>query len=374
MKKITIVLAAMLIASLALSGCFIMSQEPVPSSVVPKVTEEATTDTSSAAKGTLTDSAIITNEAGGYFVPIPDAWIGRTSYELIEDETYIYHVTKDALEQSINPLILHIGAAYDVDPNNLYMSADVFLQMDDVKFYSVPVLDFPYSADSEDALEYTEFIADIPLILQNVWLLDESKWQQQINPQMNASMPFTAVDAIVNGVMLGSDKDTFIASLGGITPLITESYVMGATGETVEDYTYDFGMVSFTDGILTAANISSSLYGPRGFIMGNNINEIVESFCNSAEYSDSAYTIFYRANEGDSDIQTSVPPSCVSYDYGSETTLTLSCFENENLLSEVGIAYLRESYMFEPQYLCTFYFDEDGTMTSYVLYYGALAE
>ena len=98
----------------------------------------------------------------------------------MEDETYIYHVTKDVSEQSINPLILHIGAAYDVDPANLYMSAEAFLQMDDVKFYSVPVLDFPYSEGSADAIEYAEFIDDIPLVLQNVWLLDESKWQQQM--------------------------------------------------------------------------------------------------------------------------------------------------------------------------------------------------
>ena len=385
MKKLSVIFSMLLCAVLLLAGCTqnLSQQEtdkPEPTIVVTEEPQDVDSQSVVNPKGTVTDINKVTNEAGGYFIPIPSAWIGKTSYELNEDETYIYHITQDSSEGTINPTILHVGAAYDLEPSNLYMSAEVFMKMDDVKFYNVPVLDFPYVQGSADGNEYEGFISDIPMVLQSVWVIDESKWQKEIdtndvNEPQGLGIPFAKEDATLNGIQLGTQKDAVLENFLGVDSLENiETFEMGATGETVEEYVFDFGTLSFTDGIFTGATIHSKAVGPRGFGIGDSIDDIIESFCYAVELVEDGYTIYYRGNEGGDNRSAIVPPSCVLYNKDGIKELDLVCFEDPNILEEAGMEYLRDNYMFEVQYACVFGYDENGIVNTIMLYYGALAE
>ncbi|MEX1376244.1 MAG: hypothetical protein AB1Z23_02110 [Eubacteriales bacterium] len=381
MKKISITILILICAVLLLSGCSGTRLMPTPTPMPPIATEMPQTyapaidSPEQSAKGTIINSREIANEAGGYYIPVPDAWMGCTSYEMYEDETYIYHITSDPEERVVNPILLHVGAAYDVEPANLYASADTFLQLDDVKFYNVPVLDFPYTQGTADAEQYSSFYDEIPMILQSFWVIDESKWADlnaPVVPPPPASSPFIKLDATVDGIMLGNDKQTFLNHLGSAyTPTNIETQEWDAIGATAEIYTYSFGTITFLDGELIAAEIYSTLPGPRGFGVGDNISDIMASFISVPEYSFDEFIVYYRANTGDTDVYAIVPPSCFSYETSVLRYFHADCYMEDNVLSTYTMNDLKEYSMYMTKFSFSFYYDASGTVTSYSLFLGA---
>ena len=377
MRKIRITFLILLCAVLAAGGC----TQPMPGftpTPTPMVTQPVSEMPASTAKGTVIDTREITNEKGGYYIPIPDSWMGRTSYEMYDDETYIYHITTDSSQRVINPVLLHVGAAYDMEPTNLYTTAEVFLQLDDVKFYYVPVADFPYTIDTVDADAYREMSDDIMMMLQSAWVIDESKWGDLHQPPPATPEPWTPFvreDATFDGIMLGTAKDTVLASMSAPHTLLSiDSQVWGATGETEEIYTYDFGTLSFLDGVFTGVTVTApSIAGPRGFGVGDSITDVMASFCGPVEYTQADYTIYYRYNTGTAGLMI-VPPSCYTYDDGTTRAFHADCYADDTVLTSYSLSELTEMCIYMSQFSFSFNYDASGTVTSFGVHLGAPAE
>jgi len=191
----------------------------------------------------------------------------------------------------------------------------------------------------------------------------------------NVCSPFAISDATIDGVPIGSNQEYVLATVGAAYTLEkVEPFEHGATGEKGEYYIYNFGTLTFTEGILTGVLVFKAAEGPRGIHIGDNIEDVIEHFCSAVEYTEDEYTIYYRANEGDEDKYTVVPASCVSSVTDEGESLSLDCFSDPNIYDKESSEYLKENYFFIEQYSCTFHFNEDGNVASYELFYGSPSE
>lgn len=188
-----------------------------------------------------------------------------------------------------------------------------------------------------------------------------------------APVAFSQQDAHIGSLQIGQ------ATLGDTLAVITEapasvdSVTWGATGEDVDTYTYSFGELMFVDNILKQVTITNNtISGPRGFGVGDDINDVIASFASTHELQNSNLTIYYRNNTGDSEMM-AIPPAAVYY---TDATyyLALSCFaDSENL---TGLSYweLVDMYTYTPYYYCAFRCDTNGVVTSLYISYLASAE
>ncbi|GAA0181361.1 hypothetical protein SH2C18_39040 [Clostridium sediminicola] len=160
----------------------------------PKVTSQ---------KGDIVDSDKLYNKEGNYEVPIITDWIGKVSYVMDGTSTIIYHITKDKNELELNPELLHIDVANSGDS----FDGEVFMEIDGKSYYYIPRFDFPYSEGSADAIEFSAFYDDIQIVLQSVWLIDESAWQDEIKSKNIGTKPKgTVVDNTT--ILFGSGNYT----------------------------------------------------------------------------------------------------------------------------------------------------------------------
>jgi len=380
MKNKRIIICILLIMSTALllscTNNQIIQDQQVPNQQpeVDQVSEatSAPTDTSPQIIGETITSNRIENQEGGYFVPIPDSWFGKVSYELDGTHTYIYHITRDKNELELNPIILHIDASTELSPDT--PGTDIFMHMDKTSFYEILRMDAPYSPGSEDDIEFLTLYEDVPQILQSVWVLDESLWQELINNPTYAA-GFFQYDARIEGSFVGqSTKEETLATINE-EHISYEETIWGATGDYVEEYEFSFGKLTFVEGILTIAIIeNNSIYGPRDFRVGDHIDDVIAEFTSEVELDNESVTIFYRFNPGDDDT-ISLPPSAVSYKYvGESSHLSLSCFDENSDYKDMTIDQLKDEYMYIPYYNCNFFYGDDGIITHFNISYLADAE
>ncbi len=186
-------------------------------------------------------------------------------------------------------MVVIIGASYKSNPVELYPSAEVFMDLDHVEFYSMSPMDVPYDMDSADMAEYEMLLGEVSKVLQSVWVLEEPESEEVTlldeEPEMLSASPFTISDTTLNNVYLGYNKDAVLEMLEHdfvVNDIEVETW--DATGEEVEIYHYDSFDLTFADDSLVIADVrTSELFGPRGFTIGSKLNEVVGSFADSAE-------------------------------------------------------------------------------------------
>ena len=169
-KSITVIIT--LIATVLLASC-VNEQSPTADTIqVTQNTSQEITGSVSSPRGEIITSTNIINEEGGYYLPVPDSWFNKTSYETNGKDTYIYHITQDENEIEQNPELLHVSVSDDLgDDTGVF----VFINIGTRAYYQILQMDFPYmSADSSDGSEYAALNEDIQSILDNAWLLDDS--------------------------------------------------------------------------------------------------------------------------------------------------------------------------------------------------------
>ncbi len=79
---------------------------------------------------------------------------------------------------------------------------------------------------SPDGIEFSQFTADIPMILQSTWLIDDSAWQEQIVDMLAG--PFNQYDACVNGLCVNTLTTEQVLDVFTDTPLSVEHNVWGS--------------------------------------------------------------------------------------------------------------------------------------------------
>ena len=332
------------------------------------------------AKGEIITSNRVDNTQGGYFVPIPDSWFNKVSYITEGTHTYFYHITSDKSQPEINPIILHVNMEENLSQDTLCIN--VFMVLGDFSFYEIPRLDTPYSQGSPDDVEFNSFYEEIPHILQSVWVIDESLWQFQTTPPViPLGAPFAESDAYIDSFYIGQASVTEVTAAISETPYDIESITWGATGELEETYKYTFGEISFLDGTLYKALITdSTILGPRGFGVGDDISDIIASFTTIIELDNSEITIFYRTNSGSADYSTNIPPAAVLYkspranSRTPESMLSLTCFDDDVDLTGLSESELMDMYTYSPVCSCSFYFDTNDVVTEFVIMFVASAE
>lgn len=188
-----------------------------------------------------------------------------------------------------------------------------------------------------------------------------------------APVEFSQQDARIGSLYIGQ------ATLGDTLSVITEvpasvdSVTWGATGETVDTYTYSFGELMFVDNILKQVTITNNtISGPRGFGVGDDINDVIASFASTYELQTSNLTIYYRTNTGDSEMM-ALPPAAVYY---TDTSyyLALSCFADSDDLTGLTYWEMVDMYTYTPYYYYAFRCDINGVVTSFYISYLASAE
>ena len=328
-------------------------------------------------KGQVVMSDRIENQEGGYYIPIPESWFGKVSYQLDGAHTYIYHITQNQDEMEINPVILHVDSAKNISTDT--SGINVFMQMSDTSFYEVLRMDAPYSQGSQDDVQFQTLYNDIPMMLQSAWVIDESQWQMiTMPPVLSIGTPFTQDDAYIGSLYI--DIATTADTLATIseTPSNIETITWGATGEVEEKYTFSFGTISFMDGILTTVNIDgTAVTGPRGFGVGDHIDDVIASFTSTIELDTANVKIYYRENTGFWDELTCVPAAAAIYKtWGPNGTpiFTVSCFDRSENLSGLTDEQLLDMYTYTPFYYCTFYYGSNGIITGIRMSYRASAE
>ena len=373
-RKIWAALAAMMLLVLLAPGC--TKTEPNETKTTEpgktQAAENAPTDTAQTEetdppielKGTAVTEAKVTNEAGNYFIPVPDSWVGKTSYELDGTSTFIYHITRSPEEPELNPVLVNFGVVSEGE----VAVGEVFMEISGVKYYSVPRLDFPYNEGTKDAEEFAALYEEVPLVLQNVWLIDDSAWQEQIQVG-----PFTKNDAYFSDIRIGDAKDDVLAKAG--QPQSTSEIVLEATDETRDINEFSFGQLVFVNEKLVVAQIRDDTYtGPRGIKVGMTIDEVAAKFVAEKEIETEFMSIYYRANPGEDTLYT-VPPCAVLYK-GDMQTLAFSVFSEESDAEGLTVEQLKDeyTYMHMEQYQLTCEFDAQGIMYSFAVRLGTPSE
>lgn len=188
-----------------------------------------------------------------------------------------------------------------------------------------------------------------------------------------APVAFSEQDAHIGSLQIG--QATLGDTLAVITevPLSVDSVTWGATGETVDTYAYSFGELMFVDNILKRVTINNNtISGPRGFGVGDDINDVIASFASTYELQNSNMTIYYRNNTGDTELM-AIPPAAVYY---TDATyyLALSCFSDTEDLTGLTYWELVDLYTYTPYYYCSFRCDINGIISSFYISYLASAE
>ncbi len=97
-------------------------------------------------------------------------------------------------------------------------------------------------------------------------------------PTAFAAEPFTYTDLAVNGVPAGASPAEAVAVLG--EPLAKDDPVeIPATGDIAQQYHYDGLTLTFTDGLLSGAEMSTQAYtGPRNLAVGVQEETLLQTF------------------------------------------------------------------------------------------------
>ncbi len=359
-------LAASLILIFAFTGCRPTADGPT---ITPDLTASPSLiDVDKAAEFSVAEETLILNEEGNYQIPIPDSWLNNVSYEIEGTKTTIYHITQDENEIEINPALLLI----DIVPEGGEANGEVFMDIAGLEFYYIPRFDMPYSEGSADAIEFSAMYEDVPTVLQSFWLIDDSAWQNEINPLVDFRT-FSVKDTYFGDIYIGEAKEDVLLKVR--QPDSTEEIEWAATGETRDINQFPFGQLVFVDGTLVVAQITDTTYvGPRGITVGMSLDDVIAMFISGTEYSDDQMTIFYRQNAG-GDTAFIVPPCAVLYKSGDTQTLAFSVFTENSGADEMTLEELSGGeYMFMEQYDLVCEFDADGVMTSYAVRVGTPSE
>ena len=111
-----------------------------------------------------------------------------------------------------------------------------------------------------------------------------------------AETPLSASDLCVNSAYAGMSTEEVIAVFG--EPISRQDSIVPATGEAQSLWSYEGLSLTFTEGMLSAAEWSSSaLIGPRGLMVGDSESTVCNSFQQeeAAASSDPTERVLYAA-------------------------------------------------------------------------------
>ncbi len=378
MQKRILTLICVLIFIMAFAGCEKNNTQP---DTAPGAEATATqTEDPKLNDETITGKTII-NTYGNYMIPIPDEMWDKIEFTRNGALTIITHKTHDSTQQEQNPVLVEVGAVTSGEEYN----GESFMQIGDYTFYRSVRFDMPYTAESEDAKEFSELYDMLHQVLNTLELIDMTTITEEANIEEDPccdltdtapavsekGQPFGMDDIHAGGFRIGDAKDDVLAKAGA--PSNSYDVVMEATGEVRNINEYSFGNLVFVDNKLVVIQVvDDTIEGPRGIHVGMDLNEATQLFATTIELDTDYMTILYRDNVG-GDENLVVPPSGVLYK-GDMQTLAFAIFTEDSGFDMSADELAEGGYMYVEQYDLVCEFDSEGTMLSYAVRIGAPAE